>query len=120
MRRRSSKGKGKRLPSPNHSSDEGHDAADQLAVKKLCRSSPERITNAALAKAGTAIAGSSKGLAGFASLVTRASMIAAKSETNTGLKGSSGQVPRTGAGSKAKTVSVYKRYLSFFLMRLFF
>lgn len=112
MCRRSSKGKGKRLPSPNHSSDEGHDAADQLAVKKLRRSSPERITNAALAKAGTAIAGSSKGLAGFAS--------AAKSETNTGLKGSSGQVPRTGAGSKAKTVSVYKRYLSFFLMRLFF
>lgn len=108
MSRQSSKrkGKGKRPPSPNPAtSDGGSDDGVQNQIvpsKKLRIVSPERINSRLFSSAQNATSSSSKGLAGFASLINRSSLSAAKTETNRGLKSStSGRLGRAGANAKS-------------------
>ena len=110
MHRRPSnlKGKSKRRasPSPTPSSDRRDSTPDQIypSPKRLRPSSPERIKQAALAKvvskskAGSS--SSSKGLAGFAALVSNANLSAARTETSLGLR--SGRSRGGGASTKPK------------------
>lgn len=107
MSRRPSKrkGKGKRLPSPFSSEEDNVFVEDQGGPPKKARfSSPQRIQDTALAKiANKSASSSSKGMAGFASLLHRTNLSAAREETNQGLKGgTSGQLGRTSTQAVSK------------------
>ena len=88
---RSRKGKQKATRSVSLSSSSGEDATNQGPSTKRSRlHSPVRVKQVAVAKLLASKSGSSsKGLAGFASLVNNAKLTAARVETNWGLRSSS-------------------------------
>jgi hypothetical protein len=103
-RRRPSKGKRKASPSPSLSSVEGDSNPDQShPIKRTRVSSPvRRVRQAVMAKVASKSnsSSSSKGLAGFATLINNTNLSAARIETNHGLRsGSSSTRSRGGAGT---------------------
>ncbi|KJA24717.1 hypothetical protein HYPSUDRAFT_53529 [Hypholoma sublateritium FD-334 SS-4] len=99
MSRRSSskkKGKGKRPPSPTPPTSDV-DSDDAIRNQNASSKKP-RISSPVM----NATASSSKGMAGFTSLVNRSNLNVAKAETNRGLKGgTSGRLSRAGASAKS-------------------
>ena len=84
------KGKRKASPSPSSSSVD-NDNAHLVHTKRPRRSSSAQVRQVALAKVASKSRSdsSSKGLAGFAALVNKANLSAARAETSRGLRSSS-------------------------------
>ena len=100
---RSRKGKQKATRSVSLSSsveDLDSDAADQgPSTKRFRLHSPVRVKQIAMAKLASKSGSSSKGLAGFASLVNNANLTAARVETNRGLRSTSSSKVSHGGSS---------------------
>ena len=87
---RSRKGKQKATRAVSLSSSSADDATNQGPSTKRSRlHSPVRVKQVVMAKLASKSGSSSKGLAGFASLVNNAKLTAARVETNRGLRSSS-------------------------------
>lgn len=106
MHRRSSKGKRKASPSPSPSSEEDStpDHHPGPSTKRTRLSSPARVQQAALAKAVkmSNTSSPSKGMAGFAALVNNSNLLAARTETNRGLRPGISSSRSRGGGASAK------------------
>ena len=108
MSRRSSKGKRKAIsPAPQAmaplSSDESDTPLNERHPTKKARpNSPARVKQAAMDKVSK-LGSSSKGMAGFAALISSSSLSAARKETNQGLRSGSSS-KRSGSQSKAGKV----------------
>ena len=95
------KGKRKASPSPTASSSSVDDDEAHLVHKRSRRNSPAQVRQVALAKVASKSNSSSKGLAGFAALVNKANLSAAKTETSRGLRSSSSSKFH-GVGAKSR------------------
>lgn len=97
------KGKRKASPSPAASSSSVDNDNTHLVHKRSRRNSPARVREVALAKVASKSKSnsSSKGLAGFAALVSNANLSAARTETSRGLRSSSSSKFH-GVGSKSR------------------
>jgi hypothetical protein len=100
MSRRSSKGKRKAISPAHLSSDESDTPLDEHHPTKKARpNSPARVKHAAMDKASK-LGSSSKGMAGFAALISSTSLSAARKETNQGFRSGSSS-KRSGSQFKA-------------------
>ena len=104
------KGKRKASPSPAASSSSVDDDDTHLVHKRLRRNSPARVRQVALAKVASKSNSSSKGLAGFAALVNKANLSAAKTETSRGLRSSSSSKFH-GVGAKSREEKMVRIFI---------
>ena len=94
MRRHSSKGKRKAISlappatAPLSSDESDTPLNERCPTKKTRPNSPARVKHAAMDKVSK-LASSSKGMAGFAAMISSSSLSAARNETNQGLRSGS-------------------------------